>query len=117
MSVTNDIHVKIETYDGRAELVFIENEIRFNVLQKSQHIVAGALFGLLGRMIAEAMSSGSGKVLFSFTPEEVSLVKYSAAKHDCVYYFYINGNPSPCEITIEINTYLNKIIHTRFRRW
>lgn len=114
MSIVNDIRVKTETYAGEGELEFIESEIRFNILKKSNHVVAGFLFGIIGRMVAEAMSSGNGKVLLSFTPAEVSTVKYSAGEGSYVYYFYIKGNPAPCEITIETNTYLNKMIKTHF---
>lgn len=114
MSVINEIKVRSNIYEGKGELEFVENEIRFNVLKQSNHVVAGALFGILGRMIAEAMSSGNGKVVTSFTPAEVSGVKFSSDSYNMVYYFYINGNTSPMEITIEKDTYLNRIIKQHF---
>lgn len=114
MSISNDIYVRCTSYDGKGELEFLESEIRYNVLKKSSHVIAGALFGILGRMVAEALSSGNGEVLASFSPADVASVKFSAAPSKVAYYFYMNESASPLEITIEKDTYLNRLIKEHF---
>lgn len=119
MDFANEAKVKVGTYEGKAEVGYSESTNRFTITKINENNVAssiaGSLFGLLGRLLVKlATDSTPGKELGSFVPEEITQVKVSPTEYHVVYYFYSSNNPTPYEITIETDTYLNVTIKKLF---
>lgn len=114
MSVINEAEIKVGSYIGKGEVEYFEEDNRLALRKATDHVFVGAMFGLIGRLIANSMSSGNGKVLADFYPADISHVKVSGGSYEVVYYFYPTGSNQPYEVTIETNTYINKMIKKLF---
>lgn len=116
MAISNDAVIRFGAYEGKAELEYFEDEQRFVVRKAAStsgaSIVAGMMFGILGRMVAEGFSSG--KEVGFFYAADITRVKTSTAKKKIIYYLYPKDGGSPYEITMELDCYLNTVMKRLF---
>lgn len=116
MDTSNDAVVKFGSFEGKAELEYTESDRRFTVRKKASNsgagIVAGMMFGALGRMAMDGLMNG--KEVGSFAVSDIAQVRQSTVKRKTIYYLYPHGSAAPYEITIETDTYMNTVIQTVF---
>jgi len=106
MDIANEAVVKFGTFEGKADVEYIETEGRFVIRKKASSggtgFVVGMMFGALGRMIVN--ETMTGKEVGSFNAGEIVLAKTTAAKRKTTYYLYSDSSKTPYEITVETDT-------------